>query len=646
MISYRSEIDGLRGISILFVVIFHAFPQCFPNGYLGVDVFFAISGYLITLITVDEFNKNLFSALNFYIRRIKRILPTALIVLFCSTIFAILTLHFEEFENFKKYLASSALFFTNYQILNQAGYFDISNQYKPLMHFWSLSAEEQYYLFWPIILVLFRFLKTAEAKIVILICVLFTVLFGTSIYFFVSNYLNTVGSDNYYSMLVRCWEIMAGAGIALLMNFKKFQRMIQKIRENPVFNFGSLSVLFFSLAIVDSLRITSTFWVIIASLCAILNGGKGFFGWILRIRPLVYLGLVSYSLYLWHWPVLSFLRIFNGQISEIVTVIAIFVSFILAALTYELVEKPIKKQDWCFTASDSLFGGHLKALVLFGLCVIIFGSAQYIRPLFSEASKINYSEIKKQYLSDVCLLDLTQDSVERKQLEFCASDYNKSERRGLIVGDSHANAFMPGLASQMTSVHWFLVAHSSCLPFFGNGKQDSKCQNYIESAISYSVRNNFDYILFVNANRIFVSAAVTDKFKVFKSTFFKKISDVTSNSRTQIVLFNAVPEIEENVINCTKKRVSFVQYWLKDANLCTISKAEWLLASHEQRKFNLEVKEKFPKVKLFDPADVICKNDVCRVVRENGFYSDKDHLSVYGSIQVAQDFKAFLTLGP
>ena len=117
------------------------------------------------------------------------------------------------------------------------------------MHFWSLSAEEQYYLFWPIILVLFRFLKTAEAKIVILICVLFTVLFGTSIYFFVSNYLNTVGSDNYYSMLVRCWEIMAGAGIALLMNFKKFQRMIQKIRENPVFNFGSLSVLFFSLAI-------------------------------------------------------------------------------------------------------------------------------------------------------------------------------------------------------------------------------------------------------------------------------------------------------------------------------------------------------------------------------------------------------------
>ncbi len=631
----------MRGLSILFVVIFHAVPRYFPNGYLGVDIFFALSGYLITLITVDEFNRNQFSVLGFYIRRIKRILPTALMVLFCTTVFALITLHYEEFENFKKYLASSSLFFTNYRILNEAGYFDVSNHYKPLMHFWSLSAEEQYYLFWPAALVLFRFVKPSRIKSINFIWPLFACFFATSIYFFVANNLKVIGNDDYYSLLVRCWEIMSGAGIALLMNLKSFQQTIQKVRENSIFNFGALSVFFFTIAILNSVRLTATVWIIMGALCAILNGSKGLLGQILRIRPLVYLGLVSYALYLWHWPVLSFLRIFNATISIYVGVLAMCASLILAFLTYELIEKPIKKQDWCKSSSQRFSAGHLKALALLGLCGLIFILAQFMHPFFSDGPKINYVEAKKLYLSDECLLESNQNKINRKNLEFCATDYNKSERRGLVVGDSHANAFMPGLAAKVTDVHWFLVAHNSCLPFFGQGVADSLCQNYIETAIAYAVRNNFDYILLINANRIFASSAVTQNFEMFKSKFFSGINGI-AGGRTQVILFNPVPEIAENIFNCRNKRVTFVQYWLNDSKNCSINKSDWLIISAKQRKFNLEVKEKFPKVRIYDPADLICDKNVCHVAGENLFYSDKDHLSVYGSIQVAQDFNEFL----
>ena len=151
-VKYRPDIDGLRAIAVIFVVCFHAFPNIFKGGFVGVDIFFVISGYLITKIIFESLNAGVFSFQDFYLRRIKRIFPALSLVLFAVCLFGSLSLYVDEYNHLKKHIAGGVFFLSNFLLWSESGYFDVSAETKPLLHLWSLGVEEQFYLVWPLLI--------------------------------------------------------------------------------------------------------------------------------------------------------------------------------------------------------------------------------------------------------------------------------------------------------------------------------------------------------------------------------------------------------------------------------------------------------------------------------------------------------------
>ena len=204
--TYRSEIDGLRALAVLSVVAFHAFPTWFPGGFIGVDVFFVISGYLISRHIFDELEKDQFSVKKFWLRRIRRLFPALVLVLISSILFGFFGLLPSELKQLSKHVFSSVLFFQNFSLVGEAGYFDNSSYSKPLLHLWSLSLEEQFYFFWPIVLIIaFRF--SIKIKV---ICLMLTLLsFLLNVLFIKEHPI-----DIFYLPYGRFWELLIGAFLA------------------------------------------------------------------------------------------------------------------------------------------------------------------------------------------------------------------------------------------------------------------------------------------------------------------------------------------------------------------------------------------------------------------------------------------------
>ena len=349
-IKYRPDIDGLRAVAVLFVIVFHAFPTVLAGGFIGVDIFFVISGYLISGIILKAIEDNQFSYLGFYRRRIKRIFPALIVVLTACLIFGWFFLFSGEYLSLGKDIASGAGFISNIIYWFESGYFDISSSLKPLLHLWSLGVEEQFYIFWPIILV---FIYKIIKKVPEMISVLLVLSFSLSIYIGLNNLVTA-----FYLPFTRFWELMAGAFLAYfslynggLLNtvFCKLKIEASIIRMSIVSNilaWTGFILVATSLLVINN----SNFYAGIAALPIIavfLLIESGPEAWvnrkILSNRGLVFIGLISYPLYLWHWPLLSFASIIEaGPVAVWVRCLLIFTAFLLSYATYGLIEKPLR----------------------------------------------------------------------------------------------------------------------------------------------------------------------------------------------------------------------------------------------------------------------------------------------------------------
>lgn len=351
---YRPDVDGLRAIAVLAVIGFHAFPAWVPGGFVGVDVFFVISGYLISTILLTGMERGSFSFLGFYTRRVRRIFPALIVVLIACLVVGWFTLFSVEYTQLGKHVAGSAGFVSNLLFWNEAGYFDKSAETKPLLHIWSLGVEEQFYIVWPLLLYL-----TWKRKVGSLI--LLTVFLVSS---FVLN-VRTIASDpaaDYYSPLTRFWELAAGAILAYFGLYKPAlprnflaaavpswggPRRVLGPTINNLKAAGGLLLVAAAALLLDQTRGYPGWWALIPVIGTYLMLSAGPHAWIndrlLASRILVAIGLISYPLYLWHWPLLSFERIIDGQSPSAETAgLAILGCFVLASLTYFLVEKPIR----------------------------------------------------------------------------------------------------------------------------------------------------------------------------------------------------------------------------------------------------------------------------------------------------------------
>ncbi len=347
---YRPDIDGLRAVAVMSVLIFHAFPSVLPGGFVGVDVFFIISGFLITGILLNEFDNKTFSFREFYARRIKRLYPALLLMLTACLIYGYFVLLPGEFAQLAKHTTASSLFINNYTLYSEVGYFDNAAETKPLLHLWSLGIEEQFYLVWPFALFIVFRLKLPLSRLI----------GGATLISFALNIYYSYKKPTYcfFMPYTRFWELLLGASLAYAQRYhyaiiqQKFNkvadlsRFLSVDRLQNVMGLMGITLILLSCVLLNKTDRFPGFWGLLpttGSLLIILAGRQSWLNSTILSSPIaVGIGLISYPLYLWHWPLLTFPRLIDGKISVTFTLFLLATSFALAYLTYKLPEKSIR----------------------------------------------------------------------------------------------------------------------------------------------------------------------------------------------------------------------------------------------------------------------------------------------------------------
>jgi peptidoglycan/LPS O-acetylase OafA/YrhL len=475
-VTYRPDIDGLRAIAVLAVLGFHAFPASVRGGFVGVDVFFVISGFLISGIIFSALERGRFSFSDFYARRIRRIFPALVVVLASVYAAGWFLLFADPFAELGKHIAGGAGFVANYVLWHEASYFDVAADTKPLLHLWSLGVEEQFYLVWPFLAWL-AWRRRADLLVVTL-----AVLAG-------SMYLNLdrIRQDligPFYSPQTRFWELMTGAALAHLAAMPPRGAVSTALRDlyRRVTSAGSartaLSLLgalliAYSVFFIDQSHHFPGRWAVPPVAGAALIVAAGADGWVNRLlasKPLVGIGLISYPLYLWHWPLLSMMRVLHGeQPPAWWRVAALAASFGLAWLTYRFIETPIRfgpRRGW-------VVPGLCAALAAIGLAGYLTYDrdgvwSRRVNRTEKAAFLSYYQSIRKSGLDHPYRLecDFMQPGADTVK-DFIPSSCTQAGRNGtwFLWGDSHAQAWSPGLQALLPEgVSLAQVATSLCRP--------------------------------------------------------------------------------------------------------------------------------------------------------------------------------------
>ncbi len=626
---YRADIDGLRAVAIVLVLFFHAFPEWIPGGYIGVDVFFVISGYLISSIILLKLNSEKFSVMDFYVRRIRRIFPALFIVLFTILAAGWFMLFSNEYTMVGKHIAASTAFIQNIILREEAGYFDITGEKKPLLHLWSLGLEEQFYFFWPLILILFH--KSGRKKLLPTIVLILVS--------FVSCYLKTPVRPEkaFYSLSYRCWELLAGGILAIY-----FPRIGK--RSSHIYSFIGLGLILIPAFIFDNkslfpgwralLPVSGAFLIILAGQAAHLNR------LLLSNKGMVAVGLISYPLYLWHWPLLSFARIVYSEVPPVtVRLFLVFVSVILAWLTYKAIEIPLRKLN-----SKLAVISLTTAMVLIGASgFIVFKNNGFPDRVTKQNIKEPQDYDRINQANDFCKDSVLSqfDSDIRKNVDFCHSEKDPKNADVLVIGDSHANRLYVGLKEADTSRHYLNVGRSTCMPFYG---VDASTKSGIKLKCLPAFDRILDYAIDPASPKTILILAYYARY--FEGQFNLSLSQEEFAKRIDLTF---------QKLSASDKKIVFI--WdapslPMDPELCqprlwrpfkeVSSRCEFPLEKHlSSSAYTSTIKEilrKYPDIKQFDPSEVLCHSGKCFGASESLiFYTDQHHLNSDGAKMVATE---------
>jgi peptidoglycan/LPS O-acetylase OafA/YrhL len=424
---YRADIDGLRAVAVLLVVGFHLFPKECPGGFIGVDVFFVISGYLISGIIFRGLQNADFSFGGFYSRRARRILPALILVLVFTYAVGWWVLLPDEYDRLSKHIASAAGFVSNFTLWNESGYFDADAYQKPLVHLWSLAIEEQFYILWPVTLALAWKRKWNIPLVIFLIA---TVSFAANVAIVGGN-----PTEAFYSPACRFWELMAGA---LLGYRTSDQPGLPSKLSNALGFCGLAAIIVSAVFLLDSWQSFPGWWALlptIGTLCVIKAQGSVINRFVLSNRLPVGIGLISYPLYLWHWPLLVYSKLvirYGDWYLADPRKITLLSSFCFAFLTYVLVETPIRRQPPIKAAGP--LAAVLAVILIFGGSSFYLGGLPRMRD--ETISRILAASIDWSYpgtLEKITAGNLRRVFLYRSNLP----------TKTLLIGDSHVEQYLP-----------------------------------------------------------------------------------------------------------------------------------------------------------------------------------------------------------
>ena len=436
---WRSDITGIRAIAVLPVLIFHAFPSIFPGGFLGVDIFFVISGYLISGIIFRGLINQNFSYTDFYVKRIRRIFPNLILVLAFVLLVGYFILFAYEYDTLGKHVIASSFFAQNFRLLKEAGdYFATSEIGKPLLHLWSLAIEEQFYILFPLVC---SFIWSISKRSSFIIG--FTVLcIATGS--FAACLMSSNSTFAFYFPLTRFWEIGVGMILAYLESFKKFDTRLLSLETRQVLSVAGFtailgSMLFYSPGIqvpgwYSLLPVLGTALVISAHEDAVINRT------VLTWKPMIFVGLISYSLYLWHWPLLSFLHLSLESVQAWQNGLALVASFVIASLVYRYVENP-------FRIYKGLSQKRLISLLM-GILILCAGCGFAI----DKTNGFKWRNFNQKFQEMNAFVDWVSYSkrLHHRQIngvDLWVSD-SKQNPEILILGDSHAEQYLERVYDQ------------------------------------------------------------------------------------------------------------------------------------------------------------------------------------------------------
>lgn len=473
MTAYRPDVDGLRAVAVLAVLAFHAFPGAAPGGFAGVDVFFVISGFLISGIIFQDLERGRFTFAGFYWRRIRRIFPALILVLAACLALGWLLLLPDEYNQLGRHVAAGAGFLANISFWLEAGYFDTAAELKPLLHLWSLGVEEQYYLVWPLLLYVFR------RHALWMIVALGAASFALNIWLTPRD-----PSAAFYLPFTRFWELLAGSALAWFASYKKTRN--PETSNLEAFIGAGLVVAGFALLNAD--RAFPGWWALlpVAGTALLIRAGPS--AWINRrilAHPAaVFVGLISYPLYLWHWPLLAYARIVEGgEPAAAVRVSLLILSFLLAWATYALVEKPIRFAK----PGASMRRIAVPALAATMVGVGFGGVAAYRSALEPHSASLPLvGEISRassdwQYRGDRVIAGDTPKAV-------------------LFFGDSHMQHYWPRiekvLSERAAPVRSVLVKTTGgCAPVPGIERKSGNCSRFVEQGLELALRPEVDTVV-------------------------------------------------------------------------------------------------------------------------------------------------------
>jgi len=462
-LSYRSEIDGLRAIAVMPVIFFHAGFSFFDSGFIGVDVFFVISGFLITSIIIKEMHREQFTLSSFYERRLRRIVPVLLFVVLTCLPFAWLLMPTKQFNEFSVAVGSIPLFSQNFLFWSQVDYFATSAEINPLLHTWSLAIEEQYYMFFPLLLIFIRE-KSTRITLIILSCLMLLSLFYTELAW------RKFPAANFYLFPSRIWELLVGSIAAFLIPYISRAN----IHRNNIYSLFGFVLLLFSYVWMDEQTpfpsIYAAMPIMGTALILIFAGQGSIIKILLSIGPLVFIGRISYSLYLWHQPVFAFSRLSGVNTAEPITFFMLLsFLFIISYLSWKLIENPFRKKT-LIGSKPLVFGTLIIASSMVG-----FASYGHFVGFTHPDMAPEGTQFLKTYKGSQFAIPLYREDCNfyyhNEIAEDCLQPQSTNMPVTLIWGDSHAQALALGLRYNFGEQRFFAqLATSSCLPAIVNVK--------------------------------------------------------------------------------------------------------------------------------------------------------------------------------
>ncbi len=642
-LKYRSDLDGLRAIAVLAVVTYHAFPSLIHGGFIGVDVFFVLSGFLISSIILRNLDAGTFSFTEFYSRRIKRIFPALITVLFTCLILGKYLLLIDEYAQLGKHVAAASVFLSNFLLWHEAGYFDITAETKLLLNLWSLGIEEQFYIFWPLLLWL------AYRKHFNLISLTFLLAFIS--FFWCLKEIAYDPAATFYSPLTRFWELLSGAGIAyLIINPSKFLINIKLkldcylssllFREKPksdgrvlsnALSFTGLLLFVYGVWTLNNASVFPGKFALIpvlSSILIILAGPLAYFNKILLSnRILVWFGLVSYPLYLWHWPLLTFARIVEGVTPNfLIRVFAVVISLILAWLTYRFIERPLRSSRRNLT-------------VLFLICTMFF------------LGFIGFSiyKIKKTHVEQGSSIGSYINNCRKTindPLLISGCLFQKEEGNTIaLIGDSHAGHLFSGLIKNTTPDDGVALFNFNCAaPFIdistglsSDFRVRENAYKEINKSLEYvGAHQSINTVLLAHHPECSYKDAVdhqniTNKdYKVVLADGMRRTLKFLSDKGKRIIIILDNPILPIDPKKCIERPFRFT----KNTKQCYFSRQifDSNIPVLEYRKIVNEVLKDFPNVIVVDLSKVLCDQSNCYLAK-NGklLYEDGSHLNSNGS---------------